>query len=224
MPAFQHTKREFERARGEHGRAREDQERAQAEFKRAKSEFDRSDAAFRARLAVVRVERQKRKDDKRSLAQRAGVPFQYLDDLYVSTEPDGTVNIYFGGLGSPEGPGHGHYVMDAYGNVTYARDPTDDHGAHNFADFAERQRLRVSTWEPRASEPPDVGIIAGTPGGLDHMVSFKTGGPTGDQTLIANGDYSDDKDGFDEHHNHYGSKREGGWIDEDRGHYTGPDH
>jgi hypothetical protein len=83
-----------------------------------------------------------------------------------------------------------------------------------------RQRQQQSKWEPRGSQPPDVGVIAGT----DHVVSFKTGGPTGDQTLIADGDYSDDKDGFDQNHNHYGSAHEGGWIDQDRGHYTGPDH
>lgn len=82
------------------------------------------------------------------------------------------------------------------------------------------QQQRQSTWEPRGSQPPDVGVIAGT----NHVVSFKTGGPTGDQTLIADGDYSDDKEGFNQNHNHYGSAREGGWIDQDRGHYTGPDH
>lgn len=82
------------------------------------------------------------------------------------------------------------------------------------------RQQKHSTWEPRGSQPPDVGIIAGT----DQVVSFKTGGPTGDQTLIADGDYSDDKQGFDQNHNHYGSGREGGWIDQDRGHYTGPDH
>jgi hypothetical protein len=82
------------------------------------------------------------------------------------------------------------------------------------------QRQGQSTWDPRGSQPPDVGVIAAT----GQVVSFKTGGPTGDQTLIADGDYSDDKDGFDQNHNHYGSAREGGWIDQDRGHYTGPDH
>jgi hypothetical protein len=82
------------------------------------------------------------------------------------------------------------------------------------------QRQGQSAWEPRGSQAPDVGVIAAT----GQVVSFKTGGPTGDQTLIADGDYSDDKEGFDQNHNHYGSAREGGWIDQDRGHYTGPDH
>lgn len=81
-------------------------------------------------------------------------------------------------------------------------------------------RQGQSTWEPRGSRPPDVGVIAAT----GQVVSFKTGGPTGDQTLVADGDYSDDNEGFRQNHNHYGSAREGGWIDQDRGHYTGPDH
>ena len=41
-------------------------------------------------------------------------------------------NIYFGGVGKPDGLGHGHYVMDPGGNVTYRRDPFDPHGAQNF--------------------------------------------------------------------------------------------
>lgn len=47
------------------------------------------------------------------------------------------VNLYFGGVGEPNGPGHAHYVMDANGNLTYKREPFDPHGAQN---FAENQR------------------------------------------------------------------------------------
>jgi hypothetical protein len=67
-----------------------------------------------------------------------------------------------------------------------------------------------------------VGIIASS----GQIVSFKEGGPTGDQTLISDGDYSKDRKGFDAKHNHYGSKQEapGEFFAEDRGHYTGPDH
>lgn len=216
-PTLQRAKVEFECARDEHSRTRSEHDRARAEFERAKSDFDEATSALHAHQAAVRAQR---KDDKRSLAQRAGIPFQYLDDVYVSIDTEGNVNIYFGGLGSPEGPGHGHYVMDRDGNLVYARDPLSDHGSHNFTDYEERQHQRHSSWEPRGSQPPDVGVISGT----ELVVSFKTGGATGDQTLIADGDYSDDREGFDERHNHYGSAREGGWIDQDRGYYTGPEH
>jgi hypothetical protein len=81
-------------------------------------------------------------------------------------------------------------------------------------------------WEPSGSQPPDVGIVAGT----DHVVSFKTGRKGTDNeehTLIADGDYSDDAEGFRKAHNHYGRRRERdrpGYFSDDRGYYTGPDH
>jgi len=78
-----------------------------------------------------------------------------------------------------------------------------------------------SRWTPRGSENPDVGILEGT----DHVVSFKTGGPNGNETLIADGDYStgqEAKEEFRRGHDHYGSKAEGGWIDKVRGFFTDP--
>jgi len=50
----------------------------------------------------------------------------------VSRQADGMVNIYFGGVGTPNGLGHGHYVMDQYDRVVYRREPFDPHGAENF--------------------------------------------------------------------------------------------
>ncbi len=70
--------------------------------------------------------------------------------MWVSTDKDGNVNIYFGGIGEPAGDGHGHYAMDATGYVTYRRDPFDSHGAHNFTDDEERveapPRAEGSNW------------------------------------------------------------------------------
>jgi hypothetical protein len=137
-PAFQRAKTEFDSARSIHNRTKTDHERAQAEFREAKAEADRAKEAFPSRLTEVRRERDRRKADKRDLANRTGIPYQYRDNVYISRESDGTVNIYFGGLGSPDGPGHGHYAMDSAGNVTYARDPYDAHGSQNFTDHEER--------------------------------------------------------------------------------------
>jgi len=133
-PAFQCAKGQFDQSRSEHDRAKADHERKQAEFKRAKSDFDRAKDAFGKRLAVVRAESRRRKDDKRALIDRAGIPHYYRDKVWISREPDGTVNLYFGGVGEPTGPGHGHYVLDASGTVTYRRDPFDPHGSQNFED------------------------------------------------------------------------------------------
>ena len=52
------------------------------------------------------------------MSAKAGVPIQHRNNVVVSTDTDGNTNIYFGGVGAPDGPGHGHYVLDGNGNVT----------------------------------------------------------------------------------------------------------
>ena len=136
-PAFQRAKDDFNTAKLAFVAAKTEHERAQADFKRAKEAFDTASKAFRARLDYVKAQGKKRNEDRRSLAEKAGVPYQYLDKVWVSKKPDGSVNLYFGGVGEPNGPGHAHYVMDANGNLTYKREPFDPHGAQN---FAENQR------------------------------------------------------------------------------------
>ena len=133
-PAFQVAKAEFARARQAFLSAKAEHERAQAEFKKAKAEFDACAKAFKDRLNELKSASRKRREDKKSLAAKAGVPLQYRDSVWISTDSDGNTNIYFGGVGKPDGPGHGHYVMDPGGIVTYRRDPFDPHGAQNFTD------------------------------------------------------------------------------------------
>lgn len=229
-PGFQRAKDAHARAQADFNSAKAEHERLKSAFQTTKAEFERAKQAFETRLASVRSANEQRRSEKRQLARQAGVPSQYIDDVWVTTKPDGTVHFYFGGVGSPDGPGHGHYVMETSGHISYRRDPFDPHGAHNHTDHERRQR-QDDPWEPSRTEPPHVGVIAGT----DQVVSFKTGGSTGDHTLIADGDFSDRPAAFDgEHgqrgHSHYGSKQEKGehdpdrWIDQDRGKYTGPDH
>jgi hypothetical protein len=55
-----------------------------------------------------------------------------LDLLKYVSQQGNVYNIYFGGVGKPNGPGHGHYAMDRSGKVTYQRDPFDMHGGQNF--------------------------------------------------------------------------------------------
>ena len=131
-PAFQRAKDDFNSAKRAFDSAKAEHERAQTEFQRAKADFDSCAKAFRSRLEKVKAEGQKRREDKMSITAKAGVPHQYRDNVWVSTDSSGNTNIYFGGVGKPNGPGHGHYVMDRNGNVTYKRDPFDPHGAQNF--------------------------------------------------------------------------------------------
>jgi predicted nucleic acid-binding Zn-ribbon protein len=133
-PEFQAAKREFESARSEHQRAKNEHEREQHQYRDARQGFEHAKQAFHLRLERVRNERKATQQNRRSLAEQAGVPARYIDDVWVSVKPDGAVHIYFGGQGAPNGPGHGHYVMDTNGHVTYARDPYGAHGSHNFTD------------------------------------------------------------------------------------------
>lgn len=141
-PAFGHAKDHFTQAKRSFDQAKANHEQTQAAFKLAKAEFDQAAQAFKKRLETVRSESKRRKDDKRSLAERAGVPYQYRDDVWISKDSDGNTNIYFGGVGKPNGPGHGHYVMDCSGKVTYKREPYDPHGAQNFAENRREDATR----------------------------------------------------------------------------------
>lgn len=130
-PAFWSAKGEFARAQQTFHSARAEHALAEARFKRAKADFESCTKAFRSRLDELKsASRKKRKE----LAAKAGVPLQYQDDVWISTGSNGNVNIYFGGVDKPDGPGHGHYVMSQNGTVTYRRDPFAPHGAQNFTD------------------------------------------------------------------------------------------
>ena len=142
--AFQQAKEAFAAAKAKFELAKAAHEKAQADFKRAKADFDSCTKAFKSRLEKVRAEGKRRREDKRSIAEKAGVPYSYRDNVWVSKKPDGTVNIYFGGVGKPNGLGHGHYVMDRNGKVTYRRDPFDPHGAQNFTEPVYWQKAKMS--------------------------------------------------------------------------------
>lgn len=209
-PAFQRAKDEFNSCRREYDVAKAEHERAQADFKRAKENFDQAVKAFKSRLEKVKLEGQQRREDKRSIAEKAGVPYQYRDNVWVSKDSDGNTNIYFGGAGTPNGPGHGHYVLDRNGNVTYKREPFDSHGAQNF-------------------EGPLKDGHRGGFGNVQHgwigdsPVTFAIGWGTREgHTLIADGHLSPDVFRESRHHDHYGpgdGPNNNGTL---RRRYTGP--
>jgi hypothetical protein len=141
-PAFQRAKDAFSAAKRTFDQAKAEHERAQADFKQAKEAFDQTSHAFKTRLDKVKADNKRRSDDKRQLAEKAGVPLQYRDKVWTSVDPNGNTNLYFGGVGKPNGPGHGHYVMNRQGEVTYKRDPFDPHGAHNFEENRREDATR----------------------------------------------------------------------------------
>lgn len=103
-----------------------------AYFRQAKEEYEIANSKFKSELDELKRQNQKKRESDRDIAIRAGIPSQYLSDIWMIKKSDGAVNIYFGGAGKSNGPGHGHYAMNSEGEVTYRRDPFDPHGAKNF--------------------------------------------------------------------------------------------
>lgn len=173
-PAFQRAKDDFNSARRAFDSAKAEHECAQEEFKRAKAEFDQTAKAFKSRLERVKAEGQKRREDKKSIAAKAGVPHQYHDNVWVSTDSNGNTNIYFGGCDKPDGPGHGHYVMDRSGKVTYKRDPYDPYGAQNFTDQDGNRGATLYDRRARSGKEPKgaEGIFARRDGGREHVTQY----------------------------------------------------
>lgn len=144
---FESYKREYDTAKAEHQRilqrfnlAKAEQQNAKAKFEQARTAHTKAKEAFQKLLAQVKAENAKRKDSDRDLAQKAGVPYRYLNEVKVRRESDGSVNFYFGGIGEKDGLWHGHIATDRYGKVTYTRLPMESHGADKFTDTQERMQ------------------------------------------------------------------------------------
>ena len=103
----------------------------------AAAEFDRYTQAYQERLYFLTESEKVKNDLDRQMARKAGVPPEYLSDILVLVRPvkgsfsEGVVHVYYGGIGPPDGLGHGHNVMDFDGNVTYERPPFRPHGRQN---------------------------------------------------------------------------------------------
>lgn len=140
--SYHAAKLEYEQCRQRFESVKAEHVRLSAEFKRVKAEHAAAKQAFGSRLATVKAASSKRREDRKAVAAQAGVPHQYRDNVWIRTDAAGNTNIYFGGVGSPDGPGHGHYVLSSMGKVTYKRDPFDAHGAQNVVrDERLEQRL-----------------------------------------------------------------------------------
>lgn len=122
---FDDAKVAFNQAKADFDQVKSDYLRLNEEFKQAKTDFTKATADFKSRLELIR-----RSD--RDLAEKAGVPIQYLNEIKVKREIDGTVNIYFGGIDDKDGLWHGHISTDSFGTVTYKRLPMEEHGKQNY--------------------------------------------------------------------------------------------
>ncbi|MBP9489562.1 putative nuclear RNA export factor SDE5 [Candidatus Saccharibacteria bacterium] len=218
---FKKSKHEFEEARRRFNDSKQKTQIAKDKFAKSKKVFEESKSKLALiknqqseRIKELKAETKKSRTNERALAEKAGVPFEYLSNVKVRREANGEVNFYFGGFDKSDGLFHGHISMSADGEVSYIRMPLENHGSQNYT------KNEKDGWGE---------YIHGSIDG--HEVTVRKGfGANEGHTLIADGYKSSrqfgqrDSNGSKKH-NHYGPKRENkGYINKDRGYYTGPDH
>ena len=113
---------------------------------------------FKSRLEKVKAENQKHRSDKRAIAEKAGVPRQRIDNVWVSkqpTAPSASTSV----VRASRTAGYGHCVMDRNGKVTYKRDPFDEYGAQNFEEnrresaTREMAQMAMNQWAKNQRTP-----------------------------------------------------------------------
>lgn len=90
---------------------------AQAEYSSVCSAYeDRHEIVLTKFYALERI-------FNRLIAQHANVPQKHIDvdDIKVVYKENNVIDIYFGGIGPPDGPWHGHHVLQE-GVLVYSRD------------------------------------------------------------------------------------------------------
>lgn len=127
---------QLQAAREKHKELHRDFVRAKAAWHDAKDEYDRHrDAVQQAKEDALRM---------------TEVPDEYQDDAFLRHNDDGSMDIFYGGVGEPNGPGHGHHHYDPSGEKTYQREPFDPHGAQNFVKPQPLPRAQGSNWYSKA--------------------------------------------------------------------------
>ncbi len=221
--AFQSAKARFESAKAHHESAQATFKRLKVECDRLKAEFDsaqkehtRLKEEFQRKLGEVKANN---KRERERTLDKAGVRWSERADAKIVKKPDGTVQIYHGGIGDGDGYGHGHTALDQFGNKTYDRDAFAKHGHRNFTDDPAKSYAGRGQWGDLRHGWID-----------DHAVTWCEGtGVNVGQTLICDGHVG--REYFDSHHDHYGpdTKYKSGSRIEDitdsmgrKKHYSGP--
>lgn len=223
---YKTAQQEFHRLKDRQDQAKHEKERTARIFQDTKNSFLQAKDDLNAFKAKQHEDKLVRQNQKEALAEKAGIPRQYWNDLIVKTDRNGSVNIYFGGSGSSDGSGHGHVSLDRSGRTTYTRMPFQPHGAQNYANYVDPDDSNpqhsggghAPTWEN-----PRVGTIDG------HEVTFWSGtGKRQGETILADGFHIGSVDDIrstlrgQHNHAHYG--KGGGYNCNERnsGAYTGP--
>ncbi len=181
--AFQSAKARFESAKARHESAQATFKRLKAKRDQAKAEFDslqdeweRLKDAFQARLELVKAEN---KRERERIFDKTGISWSERSIAKIVKKPDGTVQMYHGGVGDGDEYGHGHTVLDQFGHKTYDRGAFEAHGSQNYTDSQLHNGTYHGTFDgrPAVIKVSDVGNSdqiqifyggKGTPDGPGH--------------------------------------------------------
>lgn len=141
----------FQRAKEPFNDAKSRQKSAEAEFDRLKTERDQYKAQFdsiqaeylrlkeefQEKLAQVKQDNQQERD---KILDKAGVSWSNREDAKIVKKADGTTQIYYGGLLSGDGLGHGHAALDQFDDKTYDRGAFEKHGSQNYINNSKESK------------------------------------------------------------------------------------
>jgi hypothetical protein len=125
---FKSAQSEHESVQSRYVLAKSANERAKERFEQAKRNHQQAKEAFQDRLASIKAEKASREVKNRGMLMVVASNIGYMDGKQVKFDyrSDGKINVFFGGIGNPDGYGHGHIVIDQESNVVYMRQPFKD--------------------------------------------------------------------------------------------------
>lgn len=127
--AFNNAKSRHESAEAEFKRLKAERDHYKAKFDSAQAEYLRLKEEFQEKLTQVKQDNQRERD---KILDKAGIEWSNRDDAKIVKKADGTTQIYYGGLLSGDGLGHGHTAIDQFGHKTYDRGAFEEHGRQNY--------------------------------------------------------------------------------------------
>lgn len=153
----------FQRAKSFFNDAKSRQKSAEAEFERLKTERDQYKAKFdsaqaeylrlkeefKEKLAQIKQDNQRERD---KILDKAGVKWSNREDAKIVKKADGTTQVYYGGLLSGDGLGHGHAALDQFDNKTYNRGAFEKHGSQNYVNNSSKESKTYSRNVPEERE------------------------------------------------------------------------
>lgn len=139
--AFNNAKSRHESAEAEFERLKAERDHYKAKFDSAQAEYLRLKEEFQEKLAQIKQDNQRERD---KILDKAGVNWSNREDAKIVKKADGTTQVYYGGLLSGDGLGHGHAALDQFDNKTYNRGAFEKHGSQNYINNGSKESKTYS--------------------------------------------------------------------------------